>query len=489
MPRVLKEKRVLIHEDFENVGTGGLRVFEDIVASTYTEPEGEFNADSQELGSLDPSPRSSSSSSDSDSDPGGNMPGGRESGVVLDDIAHEDTNEQDESDSEDDSCPDLVEVKKQSLKDENDTLKRLLKEKARLHQNLKRQLSTLQAEYSVDELVNPDSKEDYIKTKVGGRFCYERDGKFYEILRNRDVGKEITSLFTADVLTLCARDLLLEQMKKDGTISQLSGNYENYEFDVEPDGKSLKATSCSFWGSCIIGKQRPKINRIKINKPELMIRIGKILKSGSLAGGVQKLQKITKNGLECYLCKENGKYYEITDKGPGNEIVFDDSGSVSAGERTKFVPAEPVSEDSSESEEDIDLDLDEEIFSILRSFGKPADEILSNMNEIRSDVILFYDRVNTDKKPKERSALRRQYILDHKDEFMKFLETKADGRAYPWSVMGAVNFTAIYKNGRRCFKSGGKCYERLVNGDVGAEIVFDTSDIPEGLAYLSSQST
>eukprot|EP01047_Picozoa_sp_COSAG01_P125413 COSAG01_NODE_54458_length_332_cov_0.480687_1_plen_52_part_10 len=37
MPRVLKEKRVLIHEDFENVGTGGLRVFEDIVASTYTE--------------------------------------------------------------------------------------------------------------------------------------------------------------------------------------------------------------------------------------------------------------------------------------------------------------------------------------------------------------------------------------------------------------------------------------------------------------------
>eukprot|EP01050_Picozoa_sp_SAG11_P023605 SAG11_NODE_4789_length_1765_cov_34.039616_1_plen_486_part_10 len=486
---MLKEKRVLEFFDFKNVGTGGIIGFDDGVASTYTEPEGEFDASSQDLGSLDPSPRSSSSSSDSDSDPSGNMPGGRESGVVLDDIAHEDT---DETLDEDDSCPDLVEVEEQSLndlegparwrmshawpEDTDDTLKRLQKEKARLEQNLKR--FTLQAVYGVDPLVNPDSEEDYIKTKVGGRFCYERDGKFYEILRNRDVGEEITSLFTADVLTLCARDLLLEQMKKDGTISQLSGNYENYEFDVEPDGKSLKATSCSFWGSVFIGKQRPHINRIKINKPELMIRIGKILKSGSLANGVQKLQKITKNGLECYLCKENGQYYEITVSGPRNEIVFDD------------VPAEPVSEDSSESEEeDIDLDLDEEIFSILRSFGKPADEILSNMNEIRSDVILFYDRANTDIKPKERSALRRQYILDHKDEFMKFLETKADGRAYPWSVMGAVSFTAIYKDGRRCYKSGGKYYERLVNGDVGAEIVFDTSDIPEGLAYLSSQST
>eukprot|EP01050_Picozoa_sp_SAG11_P018467 SAG11_NODE_2794_length_2963_cov_33.731494_3_plen_730_part_00 len=83
MPRVLKEKRVLIHEDFENVGTGGLRVFEDIVASTYTEPEGEFNAESQDLGSLDPSSSSSSSSSDPDDDMG------RESGLVLDNVAHD----------------------------------------------------------------------------------------------------------------------------------------------------------------------------------------------------------------------------------------------------------------------------------------------------------------------------------------------------------------------------------------------------------------
>eukprot|EP01050_Picozoa_sp_SAG11_P035855 SAG11_NODE_13355_length_658_cov_21.583184_2_plen_129_part_01 len=54
MPRVLKEKRVVVFEDFENVGTGGLRVFEDIVASTYTEPEGEGNPESQDLGELDP---------------------------------------------------------------------------------------------------------------------------------------------------------------------------------------------------------------------------------------------------------------------------------------------------------------------------------------------------------------------------------------------------------------------------------------------------
>eukprot|EP01050_Picozoa_sp_SAG11_P021165 SAG11_NODE_3711_length_2266_cov_20.934472_1_plen_607_part_00 len=61
------------------MGTGGLTVYEDIVASTYTEPEGEGNPESQELGSLDPS--SSSSSSSSDSDPDDDM--GRESGVVL----------------------------------------------------------------------------------------------------------------------------------------------------------------------------------------------------------------------------------------------------------------------------------------------------------------------------------------------------------------------------------------------------------------------
>eukprot|EP01050_Picozoa_sp_SAG11_P020086 SAG11_NODE_3325_length_2522_cov_174.445316_2_plen_650_part_00 len=79
MPRVLKEKTVRVFEDFVNVGTGGLTLDEPIVASTYTEPEGEGNPESQELGSLDPS----SSSSSSDSDPDDDMPGGRQSGVVL----------------------------------------------------------------------------------------------------------------------------------------------------------------------------------------------------------------------------------------------------------------------------------------------------------------------------------------------------------------------------------------------------------------------
>eukprot|EP01050_Picozoa_sp_SAG11_P050785 SAG11_NODE_28500_length_320_cov_34.361991_1_plen_57_part_10 len=55
MPRVLKEKTVRVFEDFVNVGTGGFTLDEPIVASTYTEPEGEFDANSQDLGSLDPS--------------------------------------------------------------------------------------------------------------------------------------------------------------------------------------------------------------------------------------------------------------------------------------------------------------------------------------------------------------------------------------------------------------------------------------------------
>eukprot|EP01050_Picozoa_sp_SAG11_P041379 SAG11_NODE_18515_length_488_cov_13.120823_1_plen_138_part_01 len=75
MPRVLKEKSVRFLEDFENVGTGGFMIDEPIVASTYTEPEGEFDANSQDLGSLDPSSSSSSSAPDDDM--------GRESGVVM----------------------------------------------------------------------------------------------------------------------------------------------------------------------------------------------------------------------------------------------------------------------------------------------------------------------------------------------------------------------------------------------------------------------
>eukprot|EP01050_Picozoa_sp_SAG11_P063257 SAG11_NODE_42998_length_172_cov_15.890411_1_plen_43_part_10 len=43
MPRVLVDKRVLVRQDFENVGTGGFVEYEDVVASTYTEPEGEGN--------------------------------------------------------------------------------------------------------------------------------------------------------------------------------------------------------------------------------------------------------------------------------------------------------------------------------------------------------------------------------------------------------------------------------------------------------------
>eukprot|EP01050_Picozoa_sp_SAG11_P028591 SAG11_NODE_7703_length_1107_cov_158.341270_1_plen_335_part_01 len=54
MPRVLVDKRVLVRQDFENVGTGGFVEYEDVVASTYTEPEGEGNPESQDLGELDP---------------------------------------------------------------------------------------------------------------------------------------------------------------------------------------------------------------------------------------------------------------------------------------------------------------------------------------------------------------------------------------------------------------------------------------------------
>eukprot|EP01050_Picozoa_sp_SAG11_P064069 SAG11_NODE_43955_length_160_cov_32.754098_1_plen_50_part_10 len=50
MPRVLVDKWVLVRRDFENVGTGGFVEYEDVVASTYTEPEGEGNPESQDLG-------------------------------------------------------------------------------------------------------------------------------------------------------------------------------------------------------------------------------------------------------------------------------------------------------------------------------------------------------------------------------------------------------------------------------------------------------
>eukprot|EP01050_Picozoa_sp_SAG11_P022115 SAG11_NODE_4096_length_2066_cov_122.176411_2_plen_599_part_00 len=48
------DKWVLVRQDFENVGTGGFVEYDHIVASTYTEPEGEGNPESQDLGELDP---------------------------------------------------------------------------------------------------------------------------------------------------------------------------------------------------------------------------------------------------------------------------------------------------------------------------------------------------------------------------------------------------------------------------------------------------
>eukprot|EP01050_Picozoa_sp_SAG11_P018061 SAG11_NODE_2677_length_3105_cov_160.712242_4_plen_484_part_00 len=54
MPRVIKRKCKLVASDFENVGTGGFAFFDDSDGSTYTEPEGEGNPESQDLGELDP---------------------------------------------------------------------------------------------------------------------------------------------------------------------------------------------------------------------------------------------------------------------------------------------------------------------------------------------------------------------------------------------------------------------------------------------------